>query len=411
MKKSTINIEMAEMKMKISSVICEYNPFHNGHEYMLRKMREGGATHIIACMSGNFTQRGIPAVYDKFTRAKAALLCGADLVTELPVSFACAGAEHFAFGGVSVLNSLGCVDELCFGSESGNIGLLKKTAEYITDDCVCESLKKYLAQGMTFAAARQNAAAELYGEECATMLTSPNDILGIEYIKALNQLKSRMVPKTIQRQGAAHDSEKADGNTASAMYIRRLIQCGDDLFAQLMPGRAFDVFMSSKNQPPECGRHTKLEGFMLYRLRTMTQRQIAQLPEVSEGLENRIFQAVRTACSIEEVINRTKTKRYTYARIRRILNYALLGITKQDYSMPVQYIRILGFNERGREILKSAKKTSSLPIIMRYADIRQPGTDAVRMFDLESRADDIYSMSGEKIFPCGTNMTAKPVIL
>ena len=175
--------------MKVSSLICEYNPFHNGHKYMIDKMRKNGCEYIIACMSGNFTQRGDFAVFDKYSRTKTALQNGIDLVIELPVVYSCATAEKFAFGGVYILNALGCINEIYFGSECGNVDILKNTADILQSAEISEKIKKYLSLGQTFAKARENAVAEIDGLS-AEILQSPNNILGIEYIKALNKINS-----------------------------------------------------------------------------------------------------------------------------------------------------------------------------------------------------------------------------
>lgn len=395
---------------KISSVICEYNPFHNGHEYMLRKMREGGATHIIACMSGNFTQRGEAAVFDKYTRAKAALSCGADLVIELPVSFACSWAERFALGGVSLIDSFGCVDEIAFGSECGDIKLLKTAACAISDDRMKTVLKKYLDTGMTFAAARQKSVEEIYGKELSVVLSSPNDILGIEYIKALQQIGSTIKPYTIMRTGTAHDSIETNGTITSAMHIREMNTAGEN-YTDYIPEKAARIYSQAKNLPPKQGRMAKLEAAILYKLRMMSKNELADVPEVGEGLENRIYEAVRKSTSLHELIFNIKSKRYTHARIRRIIMYAFLGIGKTNMQTLPQYIKILGFNDKGREILKFAGNTVKLPLVVRYADSYHLSDSAKAMYEIECRCDDIYALSGETADICGRNCTSPIIIL
>ena len=391
--------------MKISSVICEFNPIHNGHEYLLRKMREGGATHIVAIMSGNFTQRGEAAIFDKFTRASAALECGADLVIELPVSFACSNAERFAYGGVYIADALGCIEELSFGSETADTLLLKKAADAVSSVKTEPELSRYLSTGMTFAAARQKAVEAVFGREAAEILSQPNDILAVEYIKALNKLGSAVSPSAVKRIGAGHDSFRAEGKTASARKIRESYYRGDMSCMDYIPSHAADIFRNARNQPCCSGRMSRLEPMMLYRLRTMTAGDIARLPEISEGLENRIYEAVRSGTSISQITDKAKSKRYTRARISRIMTYALLGIEKQELPDAPEYIRILGMNSRGREILRHARGRSTLPVIMRYADIEQ-GSGAEKMFIKESVCDDIYALSGMETDICGRNYTA-----
>ncbi|MBQ8132793.1 MAG: nucleotidyltransferase [Clostridia bacterium] len=397
-------------KKKISAVICEYNPFHNGHEFMLRKMREDGATHIVACMSGNFTQRGEAAVFDKYTRAGAALSCGADLVMELPVSFACSWAERFAFGGVYLLDALGCVDEIAFGSECGDISKLKTAACAVNDDSMKTVLKQYLDKGMTFAAARQKAVEKIYGQELSEVLSSPNNILGIEYIKALQQIGSKIQPHTILRTGTAHDSTKINGTMTSAGHIRQMITEKKDYTAYI-PETAAKLYSETENLPPKEGRMAKLEGAMLYRLRTMNKKEFAELPEVGEGLENRIYEAVRKSTNLNELIDYIKTKRYTHARIRRIIMYASLGFKKNNLQPLPQYMKVLGLNDKGREILKAAKNTAKLSLVMKYADVHSLSDSAKEMYDFESRCDDVYALSGEKTDICGRNCTSPIIIL
>ena len=392
--------------MKVTSVICEYNPFHNGHQYMLHQLRKQGTTHIAAVMSGNFTQRGEAAVFDKFARTRAALMGGADLVIELPVSFACANAERFAYGGVFAAQALGCVDELAFGSESGDTALLQQTAAAVEDASVLLRLREILKSGVSYAAAREQAVREVYGDALAQKLGSPNDILGIEYCRALCRLHSAIRPVAVRREGAAHDSAEAVSRFASASLIRSMLHEGR--------GEQAGAFI-----PPECtvttvqiphgGRMKKLENILMYRLRTMTVQEMAELPEISEGLENRLYAAVRASETVEEVAAMTRSKRYPLARIRRILMYALLHIQKSALPPHPYYLRVLGMNQRGRELLKMAGKTATLPVIMRYADCLQ-NADTKSMFEQESFCDDIYALSGTKTLLCGANMTTPLVI-
>ena len=385
--------------MKVSSLICEYNPFHNGHQYMLDEMRKNGSDFIIACMSGNFTQRGDFAVFDKYSRTKTALENGIDLVIELPVIYSCATAEKFAFGGVYILNALGCVSEIYFGSECGNVEILKNTADILQLPDISEKIKKYLSLGQTFAKARENAVAEIDALS-AEILQSPNNILGIEYIKALNKINSPILPKTIRRTGSVHDSMTAVENTASATLIRKLIYEKNPEFQKYIPSPNFSEIHDFK----------KLETAVLYKLRMMSLEDFKNLPDISEGLENRLYSAVRNGISTEEILSLAKTKRYTLARLRRILLYAFLGIKQSDCNILPQYIKILGFSQNGKNILRTMRETANLPLIMRYSDIKKLSPTAQYLYSLESRCDDIYALSGENIIPCGRNMTENTVI-
>ena len=385
--------------MRVSSLICEYNPFHNGHKYMIEKMRENGCEYIIACMSGNFTQRGDFAVFDKYSRTKTALENGIDLVIELPVIYSCATAEKFAFGGVDILNSLGCVNEIYFGSECGNMEALRNTADILQSSEISEKIKKYLSLGQTFAKARENAVADI-DKISAEILKSPNNILGIEYIKALNKINSPILPQTIQRVGSEHDSLTVCENTASATLIRKMIYENNQEFKKYIPSPVFSEIHDFK----------KLETAVLYKLRMMSLEDFKNLPDISEGLENRLYSAVRSGTSIEQILSLAKTKRYTLARLRRILLYAFLGITQNDCNMLPQYIKILGFSQNGKNILRTMRETAKLPVIMRYSDVKKLSPSAQYLYALESRCDDIYALSGENIIPCGRNLTENTVL-
>ena len=391
--------------MKVSSVICEYNPFHNGHRLMLEYMRKNGATHIVACMSGNFTQRGDFAIFNKWQRTKMALLNGADLVVELPVSFSCANAERFALGGVYILNALGCVDEICFGSECGDVEILQKACNAVTDNGISESIKKYSSCGMTFAAAREKAVCDIFGKEISDILSQPNNILAVEYLKAIKKIDSKITPSTIARIGVNHDSDKTSDDIASASFVRQLIYERNNEYLKYIPENTFDLVNTALPSLPDCQRIKKLENAVLYRLRTMDKNDFAALPDISEGLENRLISAVRNSVSYDEILQATKCKRYTLARIRRCILHAFLGITRQNNPDFPLYIRILGFNEKGREILRIMRNSATVPIIMRYADVGTLSDECRNTFEFESRCDDIYFLSENNILKCGKNYT------
>lgn len=375
---------------RISAVICEFNPLHNGHAQLLQRMRENGTTHIVALMSGNFTQRGEPAAFDKMVRARAAIACGADLVAELPVSFACAGAERFARGGVLLSDSFGCIDELCFGSECGDIDLLNAAADAVSSPALGTSLKTNLDSGMTFAAARQRAVHELFGEKCACVLSDPNDILATEYIKAIRSAGSNIKPIAFLRQGAAHDSSIISGSITSAKNIRCMISNSED-YSRFIPDAAKEIYYGAKCFSGSGKAFSRLETSALYRLKTMSNDEIACLPDVSEGLENRFADAAIKASTLPELIDLIKTKRYTRSRICRIIMSAVLGITKDSLSERPEYIRVLCARKGGYEILRMAKGKSTLPVLSRKADVRSLDLSGKAAFELEERADMLYS--------------------
>ena len=392
--------------MKIAAVIAEYNPFHLGHEYMLTQVRNMGYDGIIAVMSGNFVQRGDAAISDKRSRAKMAISCGADLVIELPLPYAVASAQKFAQGGVEIIKGCGIVDAIAFGSECGDVELIKATANIIEND-IGDELKRQLDKGITFAAAREKAVASI-DKKAAAILKNPNDTLAVEYVTALGD--SEIKPIAIKRIGAAHDGDAIDG-FASASQIRQMLLSGDAHgTAKYMPTSAAEILkgeIKSGNAPVNL---KYAENAIISYLRRLSVEDISSLPDVSEGLENRIFDAIRKGTSLDEIIGKIKSKRYTMARIRRILLLAYLGVNKDDASTPVPYIRILGANQKGRQILKSMKKSATLPIITRTKEVNALDKQAVNMFSLEGAAADLYWLMSPTNKPCGKDMT-DPIIM
>lgn len=389
--------------MLVAGIISEYNPFHLGHAALISRTRLNGATHIVAVMSGNFVQRGEPAVLSKWARTRQALQSGVDLVIELPLPWALSGAEKFAFGGAALLDAAG-VDMLSFGSECGSVEELIKTAKALTSPSLGEAMQHELKSGSTFAGARQKAIGSLFGDEMAQFLREPNNILGIEYLKALNKLHSNVKPFTIKRVGAAHDALTSDGEIASASRIRSLIQNGGD-FSSLMPKAAEEIALreiASGNAPASI---TAAERAILSKLRTMSRAEFATLPDISEGLENRVYAAARKATNLEEVYSLIKSKRYTHARIRRIVLSAFLGLNASMNAEPPPYLRVLGFNKRGVEVLHSIKSTTKLPIITNSSDILSLDNKAKNMIELECRSTDLFALCMPHVAPCGLDMT------
>ena len=393
--------------MRTAGIICELNPLHNGHRYLLDSIRQDGAEAIIACMSGSFTQRGEPAILSKHQRTRAALLNGADLVLELPVSFACGGAERFAFGGASVLNETGVCQELWFGSECGSTEKLEMAAKAVDDPAVIELMKEHLSSGITFAAARERAVGELFGEELSSLLRSPNNILGIEYIRALERLGSSMKAFTIKRKGAAHDSGVSGNGSASASKLREMLLSGKSV-SGFVPDNTLDLFLTLSSELL-MERLKKTELLLLYRLRTMTKEEMSELPEMSEGLESRLFTASREQNDIEGICFQAKVKRYTMSRLRRSLIHAMLGITKQTLIPKPRYLRVLGFTDIGRNLLREMKERASLPVVVRPDQLGSLPAVASAMAEQESRADSIYSLiTGQDIRDCFLN---RPIYL
>ncbi len=383
--------------MKTAAVICEYNPFHYGHRYQLEQTRAAGATHIVAVMSGNFTQRGDVAIFDKYSRARMALENGADLVLELPTRFSLSAAEGFAKGAVHIIEALGCVEMLSFGAECGDLAALKEAAGASEYAIHTETFTELMRKGQSFPAALAAAVKEYYTDDVYEVLSSPNNTLAVEYIKALDDIGSGIQPFAVQRSGAGHDSDEENSGFVSASLIRKRILSGGD-WSELAP---------MVNEPSADIK--RLEGAILSKLRTMRQADFENIYDAAQGLGERLYKAVRRACSLEEVYFLTKTKRYTLARIRRAVLCAFLEIDKRTLNELPAYIRILGMNGRGREILSAAQ--CGLPIDTSLKALMKQSREAHRQGVLEERCGDIYSLAFEKTRPCGCEFTAKPVIL
>ena len=365
--------------MQICGIICEYNPLHLGHKKQLDHLKAQG--HAVVClMSGNFVQRGAPAIVNKMARAKAAIDCGADLVLELPVTAALSSAEGFAAGGVEILSRL--CDSLCFGAERADGEAMMNMARTLLSPEFSPALRRQLEKGLSFPAARQ-AALEEMGMN-ASLLEAPNNILAVEYCKAILAQNSRMVPMPILRQGSYHDTS-ADPENPSATAVRQLMVAGSNWMD----------FIPEKAQPAvaDAAVHTLKQGenAMLYRLRTMADAEFEALPYGSEGLWRKFMHACREENSLEDIIAATKSKRYTRTRIDRMVMCAFLGLTAEDLKSPIPYCRVLAFNDTGRAILKHAKEDGFFVNI---------GTDTKHPFqEMERRATALYGLFAEPAEP------------
>lgn len=391
--------------MKTAGIIAEYNPFHNGHKYLVDKVRENGATHIAAIMGGNFLQRGNCAVVGKFHRAEAAVQCGVDLVIELPQIYALANAERFAFGAVDILDKCGCVEELAFGAECDDVSLLKQTAQIISGSGEVENLcRNFMRQGYSHPRAMQ-AAVEVLKDNCsgaADVLKSPNNTLAVEYINNLSLIGSKIEPYVVKRAGVMHDSDAVAGDFASASAVRKMIIKEDSSFTRFVPQAVSEIIKKCAEKGECPAVFSNNERGIMGVLRSMTAGDIAKLPDVSGGLENRIAKAVKENNSVENIISAVKCKRYTYARLCRIIACAYLGINKEIVCSSPKYIRVLVFNERGTEILKVMKKTSKLPVIMSPAkDLGKLDEIGKEMLLTDIRASDLHGLLTPKVQSCG----------
>ena len=391
--------------MNLLGLIVEYNPFHNGHKYHLEKSKEiTNATHTVAIMSGSFLQRGEPALFDKYTRAEMAVKNGVDLVIELPTLYACQSAEIFSHGAVATLNSLNCVNSLCFGSEEGNIDILQTISEILVKEPsnFKTTLKNFLDEGIVFPVARSKALyeyiknnhlLELSEDKLQQVLNSSNNILGIEYIKSLIKLNSSIKPYTITRIASKYNSTDIESNICSATAIRNSLKDNTDLklIENVVPLHTFNEINHKINT-----NFNPVFDYMFYDLLSSTIiRDVDNLTkyfEVNEGIENKIYSNVFTSKNLEELINSTKSKRYTMTKIKRTLNNILLGINRDDVIKvkdldKVPYIRILAFNNKGREIIKKIKTSSDIEIITKFSKISHvddPIFDTLIKYDLKS---------------------------
>ena len=359
-------------------IVCEYNPFHRGHRKQMSVIREkyGAETGIICAMSGNYVQRGHPAIFDKTLRAEAALRCGADLVVELPVTTALSSAEGFASGGVAVLSKF--CDGLCFGAETADSDLLEKTARVLLGEEFLPLLRRELDRGRSFPAARQTAleAMGLSGK----LLESPNNILAVEYCKAIIRQASPMKPLPIFRAGSYH-AEEADFENPSATSLRLRLQKGLDI-SEYLPEAAGQVFAGAPIHTLEAG-----ERAVLGKLRTMSEAEFEALPFGTEGLWRKLMRESRSQATLEDIASAVKSKRYTRSRIDRMILCAYLGITAEMMNTDIPYVRVLGFSNRGREILNGAKKSGF------FVNAGQPVIHP--LWELEQKWDDLYGLFQE----------------
>lgn len=398
--------------MKIGGIVAEYNPFHNGHKHQLEKSKELGEwTHTVSVMSSNYVQRGETALISKWARAEMAVKNGVDLVIELPTLWSTSHAQRFALGGVSLLESLGCVDMLSFGSECGNIDELIECKNAINSEAVGERLKENLEYGLSFASARAEALRTVYGNRFFDILEEPNNTLGIEYLQALDKLDSKIVPMTVKRIGAAHDSIIRSENFASASDIRSMLLDENKEWEMFVPQSVADIYKreAESNQAP-CPI-SKLEFSILCCMRQLSAEDIGLSPDVSEGIEYRIHDAALKASSLDELYQLAKTKRYSHARIRRIVLHAFMGFTAEDYKENPPYIHILAMNDKGKEILKEAKETAKKPIITKASDFDELDDYGRHVFALEAMCTDVYSLASPVILPCGREKTNGIIVL
>ena len=383
--------------METAGIVAEYNPFHRGHAWHIAETRRrlGGDAPVVCVMSGHWVQRGECALADKWLRAALALDRGADLVVELPTPWAMASAESFARGAVSLLAATGVVDVLSFGSETGELAPLEEAAAALDAPDYPERLRAALGRGLSFPAARQEAA----GAAC---LSAPNNNLGVEYLRSLRALGSTIRPLTVPRQGAGHDGPAA-GGFASASELRRLLRAGR--------GEEAAPYLTAP-WSGELADMQHIERAVLARLRTMGEGDWAALPDGggAEGLPSRLAKAAREAVSLEDFYTRAKTRRYPHARLRRLALAAFLGLPAAERPAAPPYVRVLGLGGRGRALLRKMKDTCPLPVIVKPAQARELDGPARTLFESEARYTDLYGLCFPAPRPCGAEWIHSPVV-
>ena len=407
---------------KVVGIIAEYNPFHNGHSYHIQNTKaQTGADFVVAVMTGNFTQRGNTSVINKWEKTKMALNGNADLVVELPTIYSVSSAENFANGAVKILNELGIVDTISFGMEADDISTLNNIANVLVNEPpeYKTILEHELGKGNSFPKARENALMMYLNDikRYANVVKGSNNILAIEYLKALKKQKSSIVPFGIKREKVYYNSTKIIDEYASATGIRNLLLHNQlEEVRKVMPSKSYSILLNNLRQGTYVLDIIAYNDEIIYKLRSMTVKQIANLPDVSEGLEYLIKEVSNKTNNLIELINGIKSKRYTQTRIQRILLYALLGITKKDMEMSKKitpYIRVLGCSEKGKillsqinskaKVITSLKKYEVSNKNKRFCIGKQKALN--RMLEIDKMATDIYTIGYKKDSKAGLDYT------
>ncbi|MDX9917015.1 MAG: nucleotidyltransferase [Gudongella sp.] len=391
--------------MKVAGLITEYNPFHLGHKLHIERSKElSGASHTVCVMSSSFVQRGSPAIVDKWSRAKMAIESGIDLVIELPFVYSVQTAELFALGAVRILEAINIVTHLTFGSEEGEIEPLKAISDLLGSEpeSYKTRLREYLSEGMSFAQARSNAVADLLYLNCSTrrtiseIIASPNNILGIEYLKGLNKLNSSIIPVTFKRMGHGYRDKNFDLGLASATAIRRLLI--DGKFAEvekLVPKESFDSLMDFLDQQGSFNTMNNYSKLARYAVLMKTAKDISKYFDVEDGFENRLVNFAKRDLNTEELVRSLNSKRYTSSRVRRLLTHLMMEIDRDFinmvYNTPVEFIRVLGISNKGFELLNEINKQSDVFVINKFAKTPSELSDVSKMIlEKEIQATNLY---------------------
>ena len=405
---------------KILAIICEYNPFHNGHLYQLNEsIKLVNPDYVVCIMSGNFVERGNTALINKWARTEMALNAGVDMVIELPTVYSISSAENFASGAIKILNSLNCDTYLSFGSESGDISVLNKFAEILYREPAeyVTMLNHELSKGLSFPKARENAMLLYINDirNSATVLSGSNNILALEYLKQIMKTGNKITPITIKRIGTEYNSLSSSNNIASATAIRELLLQKKSV-KNLMPKSSYSILKDELGNGRFVLDVAQFEKQIIYKLRCMSIEQIANLPDVSEGLEYKIKEAANTCNTLESLMFMIKSKRYTLTRINRILLYALLDISKQDYinsQKIIPYTRVLGMSENGKLLLSELSKNRKLNVITSVKQFMDKNNNKFlkAMLEQDILATNIYTMEYKKNPDANLDFTKKIIVV
>ena len=375
-------IRKGGIDLKTGALICEYNPLHNGHIYQIQQTRNAGITHLTAILSDDFVQRGDTAVLNKFQRAELALKAGIDLVIELPMPYSCASAECYARGAVQMINALQCIQVLSFGC-SGELEKLQTLAGILTKLENAPALQKYLKAGNSYPSAVFAVISENY-PAYQNLLSDSNNLLALEYLKAIQKLNASVQPLGIQRKGVLHDSQEVSGCFASASLIRKKLQLHES-FQAFVPDFTEQLLHSA-----DTANFSNLEQIILYQIRML--EDFEKFPDVTPDLAGRFLKA-RQENSLESLLEHVKSKNFTMARIKRILLYMLTGIQKQDLHTEIPYVRILGFNRNGTELLKRIRQESKIPVDTSLAKLRKTSPQAEHFAQIQERSASLYGLA------------------
>ena len=395
-------------------IIAEYNPFHNGHLYQIQKAKElTGADTVIAVMSGNFTQRGETSLVNKFEKTKIALQNEVDMVIELPTIYSISSAENFALGGIKILNEIGNIDYLVFGIEEDNLQELQAIADVLVNenDEFKRTIKEELDKGNSYPKAREIALKKvLSSENMEDIMQKPNNILAIEYLKALKITNSRIKPFAIKRKNSMHHDKNINENYASGTYIRKLfIENNFDEISKVVPKYTYEKLLELKSRGTYVTSINDFSDIVIYKIRMMTKEEISKIADVNEGLENSIKLASTTCKTIDEIIDKVSTKRYTKTRISRILTYILLDITKSDMEQSKKnnpYIRVLGINKKCEEILSTINDSKLITSLKKFEE----NNGENELLNIDKKATEIYTIKYPKSVDANLDYTSKFII-